>query len=146
MSEPGKIDGEDVVKLRVLIADDHEWMLETIDGLLAADFDVVGRVKDGVAMVEAASRLQPDVIVTDLTMPGLTGIEASRETLKARPGVPIVLLTMHNETHFVEDALKAGVRGYVHKMAAGDELIPAVLRVLKGETFISPIFIKSPGR
>lgn len=132
------------VKLRVLIADDHEWMLDLIDDLLSDDFDVIGRVKDGVAMVEAAGRLQPDLIVTDLAMPGLTGIEASRETLKARPGVPIVLLTMHDETHFVEDALSAGVRGYVHKLAAGEDLIPAMQCALKGQTFISPVFKKSP--
>lgn len=142
MSQLGIDNGKGAVRLRVLIADDHEWMLDMIDDLLTSDFEVVGRVKDGAAMVEAASRLQPDVIVTDLAMPGLTGIEASRAALKARPGVPIVLLTMHNETQFVEDALKAGVRGYVHKLAAGDELIPAMQCVLKGETFISPVFKK----
>jgi DNA-binding NarL/FixJ family response regulator len=131
------------IKLRVLIADDHESMLEMLSELLAADFDVVGQVKDGTSMVEAARRLQPDLIVTDLAMPGLTGIEASRETLKARPDVPIILLTMHNETQFVEAALRAGVRGYVHKLAAGDELIPAMLCALQGQTFISPVFRKS---
>ena len=134
---------ENAVKLRVLIADDHEWMLDLIDEILGGDFEVVGKVTDGRAMVEAASRLQPDLIITDLAMPGLTGIEASRQTLKSRPGLPIVLLTMHEEMQFVEDALTAGVRGYVHKLAAGDELIPAVRCALNGQTFISPLFRKS---
>jgi len=80
---------ENAVKLRVLIADDHEWMLDLIDEILGGDFEVVGKVTDGRAMVEAASRLQPDLIITDLAMPGLTGIEASRQTLKARPAFPL---------------------------------------------------------
>lgn len=128
------------MKERVLLADDHEWMLQEMEDLLATDFDVVGKVRNGVAMVEAASRLQPDLIVTDLAMPGLTGIEASREALRTRPGVPIVLLTMQEEKQFVEDALNAGIRGYVHKLAAGEDLIRAIHCALKGETFVSPVF------
>jgi DNA-binding NarL/FixJ family response regulator len=133
------------MKERVLLADDHEWMLQEMEDLLATDFDVVGKVRNGVAMVEAASRLQPDLIVTDLAMPGLTGIEASREALRARPGVPIVLLTMHEEKQFVEDALNAGIRGYVHKLTAGDDLILAIHCALKGETFVSPVFRQESG-
>jgi DNA-binding NarL/FixJ family response regulator len=135
-------DREAVPRIRVLLADDHEWMLQEMEDLLAADFDVVGKVTNGIAMVEAASRLLPDLIVTDLAMPGLTGIEASRQALRHQPGVPIVLLTMHNESHFVDDALSAGVRGYVHKLAAGEELIHAMRCALKGQTFISPAFRK----
>jgi DNA-binding NarL/FixJ family response regulator len=126
------------VKARVLLADDHEWMLEEMEDLLASDFDVVGKVTNGIAMVQEASRLRPDLIVTDLAMPGLTGIEASREALRTRPGVPIVLLTMHSERQFLEAALSAGVRGYVDKLTAGEDLIPAMRCALKGETFISP--------
>jgi DNA-binding NarL/FixJ family response regulator len=138
----GKGEGA-ALRMRVLLADDHEWVLQEMEYLLASDFEVVGKVTDGIAMVEAASRLQPDLIVTDLAMPGMTGIEASREALKARPGVPIVLLTMHSERQFVEDALSIGVRGYVHKLAAGDELIPAMRCALKGQTFVSPVFRNS---
>jgi DNA-binding NarL/FixJ family response regulator len=133
------------MKERVLLADDHEWMLQEMEDLLATDFDVVGKVRNGVAMVEAASRLLPDLIVTDLAMPGLTGIEASREALRTRPGVPIVLLTMHEEKQFVEDALKAGIRGYVHKLAAGEDLILAIHCALKGEIFVSPVFRQESG-
>jgi DNA-binding NarL/FixJ family response regulator len=126
------------VKARVLLADDHEWMLEAMEDLLASDFDVVGTVTNGNAMVEEALRLRPDLIVTDLAMPGLTGIEASREALRIAPDMPIVLLTMHSERQFLEDALNAGVRGYVNKLTAGEDLIPAIRCALKGETFISP--------
>jgi DNA-binding NarL/FixJ family response regulator len=142
--EMEKADGkETAVKAKVLLADDHEWMLQEMEDLLASDFDVVGKVTDGIAMVQAASRLQPDLIVSDLAMPGLTGIEASREALKARPGVPIVLLTMHRESQLVDDALSAGVCGYVHKLTAGDDLITAVRCALNGQTFVSPIFKQS---
>jgi DNA-binding NarL/FixJ family response regulator len=120
-------------------------MLQTMEDLLASDFEVVGKVTNGIAMVEEASRLRPDVIVTDLAMPGLTGIEASREALRTTPGVPIVVLTMHIERRFVEDALSAGVRGYVHKLTAGEDLIPAMRCALKGETFVSPA-LAPPGR
>lgn len=131
------------LKVRVLLADDHVVMLQQIEDLLASDFEVVGKVTDGVAMVEAATRLQPDLIVTDLAMPGLTGIEASREMLKTRPDVPIVLLTMLSERQFVEDAFLAGVRCYVHKLAAGEELIPAMQCALNGQSFVSPAFRES---
>jgi DNA-binding NarL/FixJ family response regulator len=117
-------------------------MLQEMEDLLAPDFDVVGKVTNGIAMVQEASRLRPDLIVTDLAMPGLTGIEASREALRTRPGVPIVLLTMHSESQFLEDALSAGVRGYVHKLTAGEDLIPAMHCALKGETFVSPALRK----
>jgi DNA-binding NarL/FixJ family response regulator len=113
-------------------------MLEAMEALLASDFDVIGKVTNGIAMVQEAFRLSPDLIVTDLAMPGLTGIEASREALRMRPGLPIVLLTMHSERQFLEDALSAGVRGYVHKLTAGEDLIPAMRCALKGETFVSP--------
>lgn len=115
-----------------------------MEGLLASDFDVIGKVTNGLAMVQEASRLRPDLIVTDLGMPGLTGIEASREALRIRPGLPIVLLTMHTERQFLEAALSAGVRGYVSKLTAGEDLITAMRCVLKGETFVSPA-LNEPG-
>jgi len=130
------------MRMRVLLADDEETMLRDIEQLLAADFDIVGKATDGVSAIEAAARLKPDLIVTDLAMPGLGGIEASREMLKAHPGVPIVLLTMHNDAPLVEQALSVGIRGYVHKLTAGEELIPAAYCALKGQTFISPTCCK----
>ena len=125
-------------KMRVLLADDSEEMLNDTEALLASDFDVVGKANDGISAVEAATRLKPDLIVTDLAMPGLSGIEASRKMLTACPDVPIVLLTLHNDARLVEEALSVGIRGYVHKLTAVEELIPAIYCALRGQTFVSP--------
>jgi DNA-binding NarL/FixJ family response regulator len=126
------------VKIRVLLADDNEEMLRDVEELLASDFDIVGKATDGLSAVEAASRLTPDLIVTDLAMPGLSGIEASRKVLTARPDTSIVLLTLHNDARLVEQAFSVGIRGYVHKLTAAEELIPALRCVLRGQTFVSP--------
>ena len=130
--------------MRVLLADDSEQMLNDMEELLASDFDVVGKATDGISVVEAASRLIPDLIVTDFSMPGISGIEASRKMLKARPDMPIVLLTFHNDAHLVEEALSVGIRGYVHKLTAAEELIPALYCALRGQTFVSPSCRRSP--
>jgi len=124
--------------MRVLLADDNEEMLNDVEELLASDFDIVGKATDGVSAVEAAISLMPDVIVTDLAMPGLSGIEASRKMLTTRPDMPIVLLTLHNDVRLVEQALSIGIRGYVHKLTAAEELIPALYCALRGQTFVSP--------
>jgi DNA-binding NarL/FixJ family response regulator len=125
------------VKMRVLLADDSEQMLNDMEELLASDFDIVGKATDGISVVEAASRLIPDLIVTDLSMPGISGIEASRKMLQAYPDMPIVLITFHKDAHLVEEALSVGIRGYVHKLTAAEELIPALYCALRGQTFVS---------
>jgi DNA-binding NarL/FixJ family response regulator len=125
------------VKMRVLLADDSEQMLNDMEELLASDFDIVGKATDGISVVEAASRLVPDLIVTDLSMPGISGIEASRKMLEAYPDMPIVLITFHKDAHLVEEALSVGIRGYVHKLTAAEELIPALYCALRGQTFVS---------
>jgi two-component system invasion response regulator UvrY len=112
--------------------------MREIENLLASDFDIVGRATNGIDLVEEAARLLPDLIVTDLQMPGINGLEASRAALEQRPGLPILLLTSHGDRHLVEEALVAGIRGYVLKFAADEELIPAAYGALKGETFVSP--------
>lgn len=132
------------MKVRVLLADDNEEMANYVEELLASDFDIVGKATDGVSAVEAATRLTPDLIVTDLAMPGLSGIEASRKMLAARPDTPIVMLTLHKDAQLVEQALSAGIRGYVHKLTAAEELIPAVYCALRGQTFVSPSCRQSP--
>jgi DNA-binding NarL/FixJ family response regulator len=126
------------VRMRVLLADDNEEMLNDVEELLASDFDIVGKATDGVSAVEAAIRLMPDLIVTDLAMPGLSGIEASRKMLTTHPDIPIVLLTLHNDARLVEQALSVGIRGYVHKLTAAEDLIPALYCALRGQTFVSP--------
>jgi DNA-binding NarL/FixJ family response regulator len=126
------------VRMRVLLADDNEEMLNDVEELLTSDFEIVGKATDGVSAVEAAIRLMPDLIVTDLAMPGLSGIEASRKMLTTHPDIPIVLLTLHNDARLVEQALSVGIRGYVHKLTAAEDLIPALYCALRGQTFVSP--------
>ena len=122
----------------VLLADDHAIVLEGLAALLRAEFSLLGTVTDGARLIEAARRLRPDVIVTDLTMPGLDGLEVLRH-LKA-DGIPakVIVLTMHAEAHLAADALRAGASGFVVKHAAGRELIAAIHTVVRGERYIMP--------
>ena len=114
-------------------------MMREIEHLLSPDFDIVGKASNGLDLVVEAKRLGPDLIVTDLEMPGLSGIEASRAALKERPGLPILLLTSHGDRCLVQEALGTGIRAYVLKLTAADDLIPAAYRALKGKTFVSPM-------
>src|SRR5215471_14196853 len=128
---------EEPVAIRVLLVDDHVAILEQIRKLLSGEFLVVATASDGAGMLSASAAHNPDVIVTDIAMPGLSGIDATRKLLSTRPGTPVVVLSMHREQEVVQSALDAGVRGYVHKLAAGDDLIPAIHRALEGQRFIS---------
>jgi len=125
-------------RFRVLLADDSEAVIREIELLMADDFEIVGKAANGLALVEEVTRLRPDLIVTDFEMPGMNGLEASREALKMNPRQPIVLLTAHPDPHLAQEALHAGVSGYVLKFSAAEELIPAAKGALRGETFISP--------
>ncbi len=125
-------------RARVLLADDHVLVAEALKGLLAEEFDLVGVVEDGQAMVEAAMTLRPDVIVADITMPRLNGIEAMTHLKKAVPGVRVVFLTMHREVAYARRALEAGALGFVLKHSAPSELILAVQAALQGRVFITP--------
>ena len=107
--------------------------------LLAAEFDLVGVVEDGRALIAAAKTLRPDVIVSDITMPNLNGIEALEELKKIDPGVRMIFLTMHRDVVYARRALEAGACGFVLKHSAPEELIMAVRAALEGRTFITPI-------
>ena len=123
---------------RLLLADDHPETAELLSELLQADFDVVGRVEDGVALVSAVERLAPDVIVSDISMPHLDGISAASMILRKNPAARIVLVTVHSDPVLAERGLSAGALAYVLKRDAGDELVPAVHSALRGERHVSP--------
>jgi len=127
-----------VSRPRVLLADDHRVVSEGLKRLLADDFELVGMVEDGRALVAAAKKLQPDVIVADISMPHLNGIEAMAQLRKDNARVKIVVLTMHQEPAYARRALEAGAAGFVLKHSAPAELVMAIHAALKGQTFITP--------
>ncbi len=122
---------------RLLLADDHHDTAERLRRLLGAEFDVIASVDDGNALVEAATRLSPDVIVTDIAMPGIDGIVAVARIRRHDPNARIVFVTVHAESMFVEAGLEAGALGYVLKDAAGDDLVAAIRAALNGRQYVS---------
>jgi DNA-binding NarL/FixJ family response regulator len=123
---------------KVLLADDHLLVAEALKSLLSPEFDLVGVVEDGRALVEAAQRLRPDVIVSDVTMPHLNGIDAMVRLREDGNRVPVVFLTMHRDVSFARRALDAGASGFVLKHSASIELIAALRAALAGRTYITP--------
>ena len=122
---------------RVLLAEDHAETADQLRKLLGAEFDVIASVEDGSALVDAAERLSPDVIVTDIAMPGIDGIAAAVLIRRHDPNARIVLVTVHAQAMLVEAGLEAGALGYVLKDSAGDELIAAIRAALGGSRFVS---------
>lgn len=128
---------------RVLLADDHQLMVEGLKTMLADDFDLVGTVSDGRALLAAAKKLKPDVIVADITMPHLNGLEALAQLKKSDPDVKVVFLTMHQDSAYARRALEAGAFGFVVKHSAPAELVMAIHAALKGQTFITPTLARN---
>ena len=122
---------------RLLLAEDHADTAEQLRKLLRAEFDVVESVEDGNALVEAAKRLSPDVIVTDIAMPGIDGITAVVRIRHQAPDARVVFVTVHADTMLVEAGLEAGALGYVLKDAAGDDLVAAIRAALTGRQYVS---------
>ena len=123
---------------RVLLADDHRLVAEGVKSLLSAEFELVGVVEDGRALLEAARRLRPDVIVADITMPHLNGIEALVQLKQEDRRVRVVFLTMHQEAAYARRALEAGASGFVLKHSAPAELVTAIHAALEGKTYLTP--------
>ena len=123
---------------RVLLADDHRLVSEGLKSLLTEDFDIVGMVEDGRALVASAKELHPDVIVADISMPHLNGIEAIAQLKKNNASVKVILLTMHQDPAYARRALEAGAVGFVVKHSAPAEIVMAIHAALKGQTFITP--------
>jgi DNA-binding NarL/FixJ family response regulator len=125
-------------RARILLADDHTLTLEGIRAVLEPHHEIVGMVTDGRALLDAALRLKPDLIVLDITMPLLNGIDAAVQIKKSLPGVKLLFLTMHSNPAYLEAALNAGATGYVLKSAAREELLDAINSVLNGRIYVTP--------
>ena len=128
------------MKITILLADDHTLTRSGLRLLLEfmGDFEIVGEAKNGLEAVELASQLKPDVVLMDLTMPELNGLEATRHILKENPNAKIIVVSAHLEENRVRDALRAGAVGYLVKSAAPGELEIAINAALKGNTYLSP--------
>jgi DNA-binding NarL/FixJ family response regulator len=126
-------------KPSVLLADDHLIVAEGLRGLLTPHFDLVGIVGDGLELIESAESLRPDVIVADITMPSLNGIEAARRLTAAGSRSRVIILTMHREVTYAMRALEAGAVGFVLKHSATSELVTAIREAIAGRTYISPL-------
>ena len=124
-------------KPRILLADDDADLLQSVQTLLEAEFEIVASVRDGYALIEAAKSLGPDVIVTDISMPLFSGLRAVRQLKKYQPNARIIFLTVHDERPFVAEAMKIGASGYVVKRSAHLDLVPALREVLRGGSFVS---------
>jgi len=125
--------------LRVILADDHQIVRQGIRTLIERQgVQVVAEAGDGLTLIEQVRQHLPDLAVVDVSMPGLNGIDATRQMLAAVPTLGVVLLTMHDEELHVSAALRAGVRGYVLKTQAADELMDAIRTVSTGGTYLSP--------
>ena len=122
---------------RILLADDHLAILQRVSLLLHSVFDVVGAVNNGMAMISEALRLRPDVIVADISMPDMTGIEAARQLRQRGSPAKVVFLTIHCEDEFIDACLAEGALGYVVKSNMKTDLIPAINAVLCGRLFVS---------
>ena len=127
------------MKPRILLADDHSIVAEGLRSLLEPEFDLIGIVEDGRALIAATEKLQPDVIIADISMPLLNGIEAVRQIKKTNKDVKVIFLTMHPDVTYAVSALEAGALGYVLKHSAPSELSTAVRSALKGKTYIAPL-------
>ena len=123
---------------RVLLADDHVLMMEGLQSLLAGHVELAGSVADGRRLVEAAVRLRPDIVILDISMPGLNGIEAARRLRKILPDTKLIFLTMYSDALYVSEALSLGVSAYVLKRSAASELLAAIEAVQHGRTYVTP--------
>ena len=126
-------------RIRVLLADDHTLLLDAFAKLLEPDCDVVGTVTDGQSLLAAAKELKPDVVVLDIAMPLLNGLDAGRQLKKVLPDVKLIFLTMNQDPAIATEAFHAGASGYLLKTSAGSELIKAIEEVMSGRSYVTPL-------
>jgi DNA-binding NarL/FixJ family response regulator len=123
----------------VLLADDHAIIAEGLARLIEDVADLVGRVNDGVRLVEATRRLRPDIVVADITMPGMSGIDATRQLKAEGSEARFIFLTIHSEARLAAEAMRSGASAYLLKQSAGDELFDAIEAVAQGRTYLTPL-------
>jgi DNA-binding NarL/FixJ family response regulator len=123
---------------RVLLAEDHAAVANSLVFFLQPDVEVVATVRDGRALIDAALRLKPDLIIADIQMPVMGGLDALRELRTQGLSVPMVLLTGHNDAMLADQAMRAGADGFVCKQGATDELLTAIAEVLQGRCYVTP--------
>jgi DNA-binding NarL/FixJ family response regulator len=128
---------------RILLADDHALLLGAFEKLLTAEFDVVGQATDGRALVAEAERLKPDVVVLDITMPLLNGLEAGRQIKQKQKDVKLVFLTVGEDPELASQAFRIGAAGYLLKRSAASELSTAIREVVQGRSYITPLITQS---
>lgn len=131
-----------MAKPRVLLADDHSLVLEGFRRILEDQCELIGMVEDGRALLEAARRVLPDMVILDISMPLLNGIDAATQLKKTQPSVKIIFVTMHSDADYVRSAFEAGASGYLLKRSAVDELEQAIRTVWAGHTYITPLIAK----
>jgi DNA-binding NarL/FixJ family response regulator len=127
---------------RILMADDHAMLLDAFRALLEPEFDVVGTVVDGRMLLEEFSRLHPDVVVLDIAMPLLNGLDAGRQLIAQRKSVKLIYLTMNPDPDLAGEALRLGASGYVLKSSAAHELKQAIHEALRGRSYITPLITR----
>ena len=125
-------------RITVLLADDHLLFAECVQRFLQKECDIAGIVRDGRAMIHLAHRYRPDIILADISMPLLNGIEATRVIRKELPSTRILLLTMHDDVALAEEGFAAGANGFINKTTAAEELLNAIRTVARGETYLTP--------
>ena len=131
-------------RIRLLLADDHVMFAQGLESLLGEEFELLGKARDGEELVAETMRLQPDVILVDISMPVLNGFDAVRRIRKGGSQARIIFLTMHDDERLVAEAFRCGGSGYILKQAAGDELVQAIRAVAGGSNYVSPLLTNVP--
>jgi DNA-binding NarL/FixJ family response regulator len=139
MAVPPLVTKDHVTKPTVLLADDDAAFLENVRTLLKPEFETLASVGNGQALVETAQELKPDLIITDVSMPTLSGFQAARRLKAIHPGLRILFLSVHEDAVFITEAKRIGARGYVLKRCADSCLLPAVREALRDGSFVSPV-------
>jgi DNA-binding NarL/FixJ family response regulator len=126
-------------KTRLLIADDHTLVVEGLNRILESEFDLAGSAENGRDLLRLAEELKPDVVLLDISMPLLNGIDTARQLLKTSPHIKVIFVTMHADSDYVAEAFRSGASGYLLKRSAASELVVAINEVMKGRYYVTPL-------